>query len=580
MARFMTLFLILFAAIGLEPAAAAPPATYRIGGIVVDALTDQPLALAEVTLAPAESLNEAQTFLTASDGRFLFASLAPGKYRLMAGRRGYAVQGFNAHEGYMTAIAAGPGQDSEHLRFRLSPSSVLTGTVSDQWNDPVREAVVMLFQQSWSAGSRTLHLLNRDSSDDLGHYRFSHLPPGTYVVGVLAHPWWYNFMSQPVYISKSGAQFGSSTSEFEFLAPQTPQSNVVNPALDFVYPITYFPNVTTLADAARLSLLSGSTETADFNLQPVPSLHIQVRVPTASPADPQSSEQGDDALPDDGPNITIVQRLADDDPDLTVARSRPVAPGLVEISGITPGDATITVSPSQADSAPEYSQTVHLSGNTELDLRPHGSLVDVTGVVLVEGEQVNQTPPLGEQVSPALQIQFRSPKTGEVFSTQVSQQLGYSLAGLSLPAGTYELSIAEAPNLQVSSIEATGATVSRRTVDIPGGQPVKLTVHTAQANCSVAGFALKDGKPLAGAMILLVPQDPDQNPALFHRDQSDSDGSFLMSPIFPGHYTLLAIENGWELEWANPAVLFKYLPNGQPLELLPAAAVTRNPKVQ
>jgi hypothetical protein len=81
-------------------------------------------------------------------------------------------------------------------------------------------------------------------------------------------------------------------------------------------------------------------------------------------------------------------------------------------------------------------------------------------------------------------------------------------------------------------------------------------------------------------MILLVPQDPGQNPALLHRDQSDSDGSFSMSPIFPGRYTLLAIENGWDLEWSNPAVLFQYLPNGQPLELKSNATAELNAKVQ
>jgi len=128
----------------------------------------------------------------------------------MAGRRGYAVQGFNQHEAYMTAIVAGPGQDSEHLRFRLSPSAVLTGAISDQWNDPVRDAEVILFEQSWSAGSRSLHLVNRSTTDDLGHYRFAHLAPGTYAIGVIARPWWGDFPPQPIVLSESGAQFGSS----------------------------------------------------------------------------------------------------------------------------------------------------------------------------------------------------------------------------------------------------------------------------------------------------------------------------------------------------------------------------------
>ena len=36
----------------------------------------------------------------------------------------------------------------------------------------------------------------------------------------------------------------------------------------------------------------------------------------------------------------------------------------------------------------------------------------------------------------------------------------------------------------------------------------------------------EDGKPLAGAMILLVPEDAEMNLPKFRRDQSDSDGTF------------------------------------------------------
>lgn len=81
-------------------------------------------------------------------------------------------------------------------------------------------------------------------------------------------------------------------------------------------------------------------------------------------------------------------------------------------------------------------------------------------------------------------------------------------------------------------------------------------------------------------MVLLVPQDPGHDMSLYHRDQSDSDGSFSMSPLFPGRYILIAIENGWDLEWADPKVMLQYLPAGQPLELKPNASLTLNPRVQ
>ena len=35
----------------------------------------------------------------------------------------------------------------------------------------------------------------------------------------------------------------------------------------------------------------------------------------------------------------------------------------------------------------------------------------------------------------------------------------------------------------------------------------------------------------------------------------------------PAPYTVIAIENGWDLDWASPAVLQPYLKNGTPIEV-------------
>jgi hypothetical protein len=522
--------------------------------------------------------------LTNPDGRFLFANLAPGKYRLTAGHRGYAVQGFNQHEAYMTAIVAGPGQDSEHLRFRLSPSAVLSGTISDQWNDPVRNASVMLYQQGWSSGSRGLQLINRATTDDLGHYRFAHLAPGTYAIGVFARPWWDAVVVQPFVTSFSGAQSGSSgdVATLESIEPAPAIST--NPALDFVYPITYFPDATSLADAARLSLPPGGAETADVTLRPVPSIHLLVRVPAAAPVpDASSNEVSDGDQNDDSQTVSrvgseVTLEIGGDDGTHSPATGTEISPGLFELFGIPPGDATLTFRAIQGDGESVRTQPLQLSSSTEVDLNPHAPLADVSGVVVMPRAPSDQLS-AGDK-SPPFLLQFRSPKTGETYRATVSNKGEFSFAASALPAGTYEVGLNNESLFQISSLEAVGATLSRRTIEIPADQSVKLTVHLSEAKCSVGGFALKDGKPFAGAMILLVPQDPGQNPAQFHRDQSDSDGSFYMAPIFPGRYTLLALENGWDLEWSNPAVLAKYLPNGRPLELLPNAAVTFNAKVQ
>ena len=83
----------------------------------------------------------------------------------------------------------------------------------------------------------------------------------------------------------------------------------------------------------------------------------------------------------------------------------------------------------------------------------------------------------------------------------------------------------------------------------------------------VDGVALRDGQPFAGAMIVLVPRDPANNSPLFRRDQSDSDGTFTLPNVVPGQYTVVAIANGWDLEWGNPAALQPYLKGGEAVQV-------------
>jgi hypothetical protein len=81
-------------------------------------------------------------------------------------------------------------------------------------------------------------------------------------------------------------------------------------------------------------------------------------------------------------------------------------------------------------------------------------------------------------------------------------------------------------------------------------------------------------------MVVLVPQDPEHNRDLFRRDQTDSDGSFNLVNILPGKYAVVAIENGWDLEWSNPGVLQKYLAASEPVQVTANAKLELKVKVQ
>jgi hypothetical protein len=63
-------------------------------------------------------------------------------------------------------------------------------------------------------------------------------------------------------------------------------------------------------------------------------------------------------------------------------------------------------------------------------------------------------------------------------------------------------------------------------------------------------------------MVVLVPKNKSAIRSLVRRDQSDSDGSFVLRDVAPGSYTVVAIQDGWNLDWAQPKVIGRYLPLG------------------
>src|SRR5262249_379323 len=137
--RSIFLFVLLLAAAGC-----AFPQQFRIAGTVVDSVSGAPLDRVEVQIAPIANLEQAQVFITSSNGQFAFSNLALGKHRLSATRPGYTSQSLDEHESFSTAIAVGPKLDSEHIRFALSRDSVLAGNVCSDFGDPVRGASVFL----------------------------------------------------------------------------------------------------------------------------------------------------------------------------------------------------------------------------------------------------------------------------------------------------------------------------------------------------------------------------------------------------------------------------------------------------
>jgi hypothetical protein len=68
-------------------------------------------------------------------------------------------------------------------------------------------------------------------------------------------------------------------------------------------------------------------------------------------------------------------------------------------------------------------------------------------------------------------------------------------------------------------------------------------------------------------MVLLLRDDFAYAPSLIRRDQSDSDGTFSLSNIVPGRYTLLALPVNEDLEYARAEIMQPFLASGKKLTI-------------
>jgi hypothetical protein len=132
-----------------------------------------------------------------------------------------------------------------------------------------------------------------------------------------------------------------------------------------------------------------------------------------------------------------------------------------------------------------------------------------------------------------------------------------------LAPGTWSVSVEVAGKmLSVVGIATEEGTHAGNLITVRD-RPLTLTVlMNASGTSRMDGFARKDGKGFAGALVLLVPRNPAQLQTLSRRDQSDSDGSFSLRDVVPGQYTVVAIEDGWDSDWLQPGAVARFLPRG------------------
>jgi hypothetical protein len=510
----------------------AQPATSAIGwrvisGVVSSTKDGQNLDDADVTLSRKSDHQAIAETKTDSAGRFAFTGLANGKYLLRASHRGYIPAAFQEHHGFFTAVVTGEDLVSTDLQLELEPQPALYGVVADESGDPVPRAHVSLYRKDPISGSGLMIRAGATECDELGNFEFSHLDSGTYYIAFFGTPW---YAVRPQVSRDSQGRSVEDRRSY---------------ALDVAYPVTYYPDTTDAASAAPVQLNAGDRTQLNLTLHAVHAVHLSIQIPGSgrdqSAFSPQL-RQDVFGFSDSAQSVNFYTSIRNPNaanPNTTI-----------DVAGVAPGRYDLELR-SPTGTSSRLSNINAASDQVNIDASPAMALVDVSGTVVQDRFEVMPS---------SLTVRLTSQQESEPSVGQIEADGTFHLHAVR--PGTYEVSVtANGIAVPLTQLTAKGGSVNGHLLKV-GSEPIELRASVTESSASIRGFAELDGRPASGAFILLVPDDPSAGLEAWRPNQSDSDGSFEFTHVLAGQYTLLAITEGWKLDWAHPNVIDRYVQNG------------------
>ncbi len=524
-------------------AASAQTASYRIAGTVVGETNGQPIQRATVHLLNESDRKQVQSTASDEDGRFAFAGVPAGNFILQGSAPGYLQTNYDEHDSFTTGIITGMGADTESLVLKLHPQGSLTGTILDESADPVQHATVRLARQERSLGESRTVPAGTANTDDLGHFEFPHLAPGTYLLAVTATPW-YAVHPTPG-LQEQRPMFGVADS--------------IDPSLDVAYPTTYYPDVTDASQASPIVIGAGPKEIS-LRLTPLPALSI-----TFPYTLPQSGSNGQPQGPISIPSMpqlrtSIFGQIQPVNAPMQLGR----VPNQGEITGLAPGDYLLSDSRQGINQA-NTGTPLHLTESIANGTLPATPELAHLHVLLKLAD--------GSAVPNGILVGLMRPHSQD-FAARGNSAKGE--ARLDVAPGDYYFSLCGAGRrCFVRQVLAGDQPLPGNNIHIGSAGDLTFTITLAIGTHTIKGVVQRGGKPIPGAFILLFPAEELGEIRTFIPYQSDLDGSFEFRNLAPGSYTILSIDGGWDLDWQKESVLAGYLPAAVTIKVMDTPAATQ-----
>jgi hypothetical protein len=485
---------------------------------------------------------------TGDDGRFVFADLKPGKYRLMAshpGGRYYPAEYGQRHP-------RSPGYDfvldeTQPIRVRLemAPMASVSGRVIGADGRPAPHAHVIAAEVGYQNGQRILSQMQGVETDDRGDYRLFWLPPGQYYIG--AFPEGLRRRAAAVPFGPPGA-----VESLNQIYPEAPIQYRASggDVFEEVYETVYAPGETNLEFARLLDLrLGANLNGVDISLAAGRRRAMRVRGVVID---------GTTSQPVPNVSVRMVPQMSG--PVTFSPRSTTAVNGAFEIAGLMPGSyvAIATANP-RSDAPVSAVQPVEIGGSDLDGLR----LVVTPGFTLSGRITLDGQPAEGYRI--ALLPEVSGVPAPRSFSLLPSGL--FSLTGIY--PGNYRVFVA-LPNATsyVKSMRLGGTDLAGDEIRFGDRLPGDLDIVFSPNGGVVEGQVtdLQQNHP-ANVFVVLIPSTLKRSD-LFKVARTDMAGRFRLEGVAPGNY--LAFAWPWLPSgiWQYPEFIRMFEARGKPVNIV------------
>jgi protocatechuate 3,4-dioxygenase beta subunit len=519
------------------PSTSSSPAKGIIAGQVFNLATGQPLKKATVRLVglgtrqqqnsnqgggPPVAINKE----TDDTGHFSFSALNGGRYQLSVDRPGFLRQSYGSRRFNTsgTPIPLGPDQQIQDIVFKLAPQSVIAGKVLDEDGDPMANAQVRALRYEYRGGKKQWTQAGNGNTTDIGEYRIPNLIPGRYLVSAIPHN------------NGSNTMMGASNEPL----PEKPET---------VYATTYYPNGMDSATAAPVDVGPGA-EVRGIDIHPAKTRAFRIRGKVINTV---TGGRG---------QITVMlspkDNAAGSNPHVAVARP---PENNFEFRGVQAGSYVLHA---QTGGGPQQ-----IIGTLPMEIGSNH--VDGVVLTLAAGNDIGGTVKIADATAPVdtpnLNVYLRPVglPIGGNWRSKVDADMAFSIKNVQ-PL-TYAVSVSGVPDsCYVQSIRFGGQIVPDSGIEMSSPAPLDITLSATAAEVD-GQIVDKDGKPVAGAIVVLIPKEG----AAIRGSNTDETGAVTFKGLKPGEYKLFAWEDVEPNAYQDPEFVKTFEGRAEAIKLDPSA---------